>query len=223
MRASDRLLLSASLALLIIAFTAYQRASTTFSSVPAAMPGASPVYELIVNVQVVGVDGVERPDPEALVTVGLHSVRTGSDGVARLKIAPGKYSAFVKSGDSRLLPLTLELAVEGNTSLNVQFRLVRLYPDGIELESGAGSTEIRMHLTAPEGGRLFISYPQITGLTPSGSPIRMARGPDGFSNFFQRISPGPLTLDLSVEQEIAAIDVNSTYVPLQIIDWEISA
>lgn len=223
MRASGKLLLGASLALLIIAFTSYQGASTTFSTLSAAMPGAAPLYELIVKVQVVGVDGAARPDPGAIVAVGLHSARTGPDGVARMKITPGKYSAFVKSSDSRLLPLTLELAVEGNATLNVQFKLVKLYPDGIELESRSGLTEIRMRLTAPEGGRLFISYPQITGLTPSGSPIRMARGQDGFSNFFQRISPGPLTLDLSVEKEIAAIDTNSTFVPLQIIDWQISA
>jgi hypothetical protein len=187
------------------------------------MPGAVPIYELTVNVQLVGVDGVARPDTGALVTVGLHSTRTDSNGVARLQVAPGKYSAFVKSSDSRLLPLTLELTVEGNISLNAQFRLVRLYPDSVELESRSGTTGIRMHLTAPEGDRLFISYPQITGLTPSGSPIKMARGPDGFSNFFQRISPGPLVLDLNVEREIAAIDVSSTFVPLQIIDWQISA
>ncbi len=223
MRISGWLLLAALLALLVIAFTSYQGASVSFSSLSATMPGAAPVYELTVKVRVVGVDGVARPDPGALVTVGLRSTRTDTDGVARLKVTPGRYSAFVKSSDSRLLPLTLELAVEGNTSLNVQFRLARLYPDSIELESRSGSTVIRMNLTAPEGGRLFISYPQITGLTPSGSSVRMARGPDGFSNFFQRISPGPLVLDLSVEKEIAAIDVNSTFVPLQIIDWQISA
>lgn len=194
-----------------------------FSTLSATMPGVAPVYELTVNVQVVGVDGAARPDPGALVTVGLQSARTGLEGMARLQITPGKYSAFVKSSDSRLLPLTLELIVEGNISLNVQFILVRLYPDSVELESSSGSTGIRMYLTAPEGGRLFISYPQITGLTPSGSPIKMARGLDGFSNFFQRISPGPLVLDLSIEKEIAAIDVNSTFIPLQIIDWQISA
>ncbi|MEM1533851.1 MAG: hypothetical protein QW059_02670 [Nitrososphaerota archaeon] len=223
MRTPGRLLLAASLALLILAFITYQGVSMPLSSFSAIMSGATPIFELAVNVQLTGPDGITRPDHKATVIVGLYSAQTGPDGMAQLRLPPGKYSTLVKSSDPRLLPLTMELIVKGNATLNVQFKLARLYPDKIELDSESGSTRIRMELTAPEGERIFISYPQIIGLTPSGSPIKMSRGIEGFSNFFQRISPGTLVLDLLIEKEIAVVDVNSTFVPLEIIEWQVSA
>ncbi|MCS7145884.1 MAG: hypothetical protein RMJ28_05035 [Nitrososphaerota archaeon] len=222
MRRSSRLLLAASLALLVLAFTIYQGVSSPISGLSSAMPGSVPVFELTVHVQLLDPSGVARPDSGAQVTVGLFQVRTDASGLARLSLPAGRYSAFVKSSDARLLPLTLELVVDRNMTLDVQFKLAKMYPEEVILSTGSGSTEMRMILNVPEGGRLFISYPQVSGLTPTGEPVKMTRGVDGFSNFFQRVSPGPLVLDLKVERELATVDAGSTFVPLQIIEWRLS-
>lgn len=223
MRIFRRALLTASLILLILAFLVYQGSVALPSSISVRVPGAAPVYEIEVKVEAVGLDGVARPDSGALVTVGFNSAYTDPEGVARLQLPAGRYSTYIKSSDTRLLPLTLELMIESNTSLNARFELMKLYPEKLELNSKPGSTSIKMLLNVPEGGRLFISYPQISGLTPSGSPVKMLRGVDGISNFFQRIEPGEVELKLDLEREIASIDPQSTFVPLQVINWWISA
>ncbi|MEM0444565.1 MAG: hypothetical protein QXY54_01120 [Nitrososphaerota archaeon] len=216
-------LYAVSLILLLLAFLVYQGSFTPPSSIVARVPGVTPVYELRVKVEVVGLDGVTRNDVGALVMVGFTSAYTDSEGVARLQIPVGRYSAYVKSSDLRLIPLTLEIIVESNMTLNTRFEVVKAHPEKMELDSRPGLTSVKMFFTAPEGGRLFISYPQISGVTSNGVPVKMARGVDGVSNFFQRVEPGVVELRLDLEKEIISIDEQSTFVPLQIINWWISA
>lgn len=207
----------------MLTFTVFQGSSIPPSGLSPLAPGVIPTYEVSVNVQFTDVDGWSRPDAGALVKVGLHEAWTDASGWVKLSLPAGRYSAYVKSEDSRLLPLTMELVVDRNMTLQVEFKLLKLSPKEVELESGAGSTRVKMTFEAPDGRRMFISYPQLTGLTSTGLHVRVARGVDGVSNFFQRVEGGVLVLELDVvEGELVMIYPDSTFLPLQIIDWKVS-
>lgn len=223
MRRGLLLLLATALALLAIVFSVYQGRSESLGGISLRSPVFVPLHEVVVRVWVVGLDGDARPDAGALVWVGLYSATTDKGGVARLTVPAGRYSTYVKSGDGRLLPLTTSLQVDRNITLDVRFKLARLSPERIRLETGSGSTTIKLYISSEEEGRMFISYPHIAALTSKGTPIIISRGGDEYSYFFQQVSRWPLEIVLQVEQEIALVEPQNTYVPLLVVWWEISA
>jgi len=217
-------LFAASLATLLLTFTVYQGVGQLPTRFSGSVEGAIPVFDVVVEVQRDDLDGGRVPDAGARVVIGLHSSTTDSSGTARLRIPAGRYSAYVKSSSSGLLPLTLDVLVEKSLSLKVVFRTAKLYPEIVELTSGRDSSRVVMRVTVPEGERLFISYPRIRGITSGGQLFSVPGGPaEAHWNFFQRVSPGDLELIVELDNEISIIDARDTYVPLEEIEWSLNA
>ncbi len=223
MRVRLLLLLAAALALLLVAFAAYQGRAEAFRGLSLRGPVLVSSHQVVVRVWVMELNGVWRPDAGALVAVGHQTAVTDEKGIARLVIPGGSYSTYVKSSDNRLLPLTTSLKVDSNLTMNVWFELTKLSPENIKLSVSSGSTVIRLRLSSSGDGKSFISYPYISALTSWGAPVTISRGDGEYSYFFQQVPSWPFEIELQVEEELASIDPQRSYVPLLSIRWETSA